>query len=163
MSTSREKRNLLKSLKTYLNTCLTTDGWTNVTVEPSFIKIYDIPLVAGGGIVNYDILSTTHNPVEIGNTNTYRETLIIVRICTKLESTLEDLSDYLVGKLKKGFNFYEYSKVSGVETGTLNGKVEVQILTDQPVSFNTEKTQLDAHDMYRYEISFRAFRSEVEN
>lgn len=163
MSTSREKRNLLKSLKTYLNTCLTADGWTNVVVEPSFMKVYDIPLVAGGGIINYDILSTTHNNVEIGSTNTYRETLIILRICTKLESTLEDLSDYLVGKIKKGFNFYEYSKVSGVETGTLNGKVTVQIITDQPVSFNTEKTQLDEHDRFRYEISFRASRGVVES
>ena len=94
---AREKRNILKSLESYLKSVLTTGGWTTVNVTLSFDKVYELSLPS----VQPAILDTTHRYEGIGSTNTWRETLMIVRIFALKQSQMEDLSDYLVLQLQK--------------------------------------------------------------
>ena len=156
---AREKRNILKSLESYLKSVLTTGGWTTVNVTLSFDKVYELSLPS----VQPAILDTTHRYEGIGSTNTWRETLMIVRIFALKQSQMEDLSDYLVLQLQKGFPAYIYTKTNGVEVASSNGFYNVSIEGDKPISFDADKSTLDQHDINRTEITLKVFSGDIES
>ena len=157
--TARTKRNLEKSLKAYIESSLSDGGFTGFSIELSYKKANMISLP----VVQCNVLDSSHTKAEVGTNSTWRKTLMIVRIFTEYESLTLDVSDYLVSKLKLGFPYYIYTKSSGTETSTQDGRVSAEIEEDRPIDYDTEKSELDEHDQHRYEIVISVDRGKVES
>ena len=145
MATYRTSRNLEASLIDFLTTNFNAD-WTNVSVEKSFARVYDINLPTICVRAN----NTSHNKAEIGGDSTIRTVQVLIDIFATSDGQKLDLTDYIVEKLKGGCPYYDYIIVDGVvDSKTANGRIRVTSLEVTPIDFDTDKDRLDVHDRYR--------------
>lgn len=159
MATYRTSRNLEASLIDFIISGLSTGGWTGITVEKSFARVYEIELP----VICVRLTTTTHNHIEIGDNATNRVPLIIIDIFAKNDGQRLDLKDFLISLLKGGVPYFDYV-VSGntVSTKTPNGRIRVLSIGDNPIDLSQDKATLDEHDKYRHQLVLTVNLGKVE-
>ena len=165
MATYRISRNIEASLIDYITTALSNAGWTNITVEKGFKRIYDIPVkvFTESGAICVRVETTEHDSAEVGTDNTIRTPHVFIDIFGANDGQRLDLKDFLISAIKGGLPYCEYV-VNGntVTTKTQNGRLRVLTMDDQPVSFNIDKSSLEDHDKYRHLITVTLSLGRVE-
>jgi len=100
MSTWRSKRNIENSILKYIKENIESD-WSNINVGLSFdYKENSLPFIA----IRAD--SATHTKLELGSTTLNSKDLIIIDIYATGDGQRLDLAEYLLDKLKDGFQYY---------------------------------------------------------
>jgi len=94
-----------------------------------------------------------HNRVEVGSFSTRRDVLMLVEVYALNHKFMNDLVDFLVGILKKSWDYNEYCVVNHVSSYTTTGKIVCNSITDAPVNLGINKSELDKIDRYRHLIS----------
>lgn len=158
-NTYRISRNLEASLIDYLKDELITAQWSNINVEKTFAKVYDLSLPTV--CVRCGVAS--HDKVEIGGNATVRTAQILVDIFSTSDGQRLDLKDFLIEKIKIGLPYYEYIIVNGqVQSKTQNGRIRVITIDDTPIDFDVDKEKLDTHDRYRHLLTLDCSLGQVE-
>ena len=159
MSTYRQTRNIEASVVDALTANFNTD-WSNINVEKTFARIYDISLPS----ICVRVGATVHTPVEIGSNATWRKPQLLIDIFATSDGQKEDLADYIVSKIKNGFAYYDYITTGKViDSKTANGRIRVISIDVTPVDFDDDKNQLDVHDRHRALITCEISLGKVEN
>lgn len=158
MGLYRISRNLEASFIDFLKSKLTED-WNINRVEKTFAKIYDIEVPS----ICIRVGDTTHSKVEIGGNATIRNVPVLVDIFATSDGQRLDLKDYIVGIIKNGLDYYEYEIENGViKTKTVNGRIRVLEISETLIDFDTNKSELEAHDRFRYLLTFTISLGRVE-
>ena len=114
--------NLEASLIDWTIAQLSTDGWSGVSVEKSFAKVYDTPLP----VICIRVGDTDHNPIEVGSNATVRDVQVLIDIFGSSDVDRLNLKDWLISKIKSGMVYYEYTIANGVVTiKNANGRIRV--------------------------------------
>jgi len=159
-TTYRRNRNLEASAIDYIETQLAAVGWSNISVVKTFKRAYE----EANPAVCVRVSDNIHTFGELGSTQTRRIALLLIDIFVSSGDGLRlDLADYLVSQLKGGFAFYNYVITDGaIDTKTADGKVIVTEITDTPVDFEIEKSDLDPKDRYRHLITLQCSFGDLE-
>lgn len=147
----RISRNIEASLVDYINDSLdsTGSGWSNVNVEKTFARAYDITLPT----ICVRVGTTNHERAEIGTTSTVRTPVVLVDVFASSDGQRLDLKDWLIGIFRDGLPYYEYVISGGtVQSKTQNGRIRVLNIDDNPIDFDVPKNDLDVHDRYRHNL-----------
>jgi len=147
-----ESRNCELSTLEYLETQIDV-SWTGVTIVKTFKNAYDasnpVPVVS----IRLD--STNNARLEVGATTLDNRHLIIIDVFARSDAQRIDLSDYIIGKLKDGWEYKEYVRDSGSSSGEITGTATGRIFVTNwvgnlKVSYGEEG---DPKDRYRQTIS----------
>lgn len=166
MGTYRQSRNIEATLIDFITNKLSCVGWSGISVEKTFKRVYDIPLdqFSKTGAICIRLSSTTHEFVETGSSSTRRIPLVLVDIFATDDGLRLDLKDYLISILKNGMPYYEYNTGSGsVKDKVQNGRLRIMDLQDEPVNFGVDKSELEVHDRYRHLITLTIRTGKVES
>jgi len=153
MSIYRTSRNIEASIITFIQNQLENENWTNINVEKSFKRARtesnkNIPIIC------VRASDTNRTRIEIGTDSVQRSELILVDIFATSDGQRLDLVDFLGDILKHGLPYLEFqTDENEVLSSIQNGRIRVTDLTDTPVNFNTDKSQLEICDRYRHSIS----------
>ena len=159
MGIYRESRNYEASVIHFIESKLVEANWTGITVLKTFAKVYEISLPS----ICVRLGDTVHTKVELGSDSTYREPQILIDIFAENDGQRLDLKDFLVSIFKSGLVFNEYTITNGVISDTApTGRIRVLEISDTPLNFNTDKSDLDAKDRYRHLISLDVSTGKVE-
>jgi len=159
MGIYRESRNFEASVIKYIREKLVEANWTGITVLKTFAKVYEIALPS----ICVRLGDTIHTKVELGSDSTYREPQILIDIFAENDGQRLDLKDFLVSIFKSGLVFNEYTITNGVISDTTpTGRIRVLEISDTPLNFNTDKSDLDTKDKYRHLISLDVSTGKVE-
>lgn len=154
----RISRNIEASLIDYLTSNFDAD-WTNISVEKTFAKVYDIALPT----ICIRTNTTTHDKAEIGGDATIRTVQILLDIFATSDGQKLDLTDYIIEKLKGGCPYYDYVISNGtIESKTANGRIRVTSAEVTPIDFDTDRDKLDVHDRFRTLITLSIGLGRVE-
>lgn len=154
----RISRNIEASIIDYIRTEI-TGAWSNIHVEKTFARIYDIELPS----ICIRVGVTTHEKVEIGADATIRTPVVLLDIFATSDGQRLDIKDFLIEKLKSGLPYYDYTIVNGAITDkTENGRIRVLEISDDPIDFDVDKNTLDTHDSYRHLLSLSISLGRVE-
>lgn len=152
-------RNIEASIIDHLTSELAS-SWSDVNVEKSFARVYDLSLPT----VCVQVSDTTHDKVQLGDDATWRTILVTIDIFATSDGNRLDLKDFIVTSVKRGFVYYEYTIVNGsVQSKTANGRIRTLNIDDSPINFNTDKNTLDVHDRYRHLITLNLSLGRVES
>ena len=171
MATYRPSRNIEASTIETIETILSDNSYTGVTVVLGVKKVYNIPLdpKQHNAIICVRAGLSIHEGIELGSFTTRRKPLILIDIFATSDGQRLDLKDLLIANLKSGWNYTEYlitdataSADASVGTRTVNGKLRVERIEDTPLNFGFDKSQLDIHDKYRHLISLHCIKSLLE-
>ena len=158
MGTYRYTRNIEASIIDALTVNFTAD-WSNINVEKTYARVYEISLPT----ICVRVGTTRHDPVEIGDNNTWRHAQLLIDVFGSDDGNKLDLTDYIVKKIKKGFIYYDYVITAGVvDTQTPNGRIRVNSMDVTPVNFNDDRNNLDVHDRDRNLITCDITLGKVE-
>ena len=157
MGTYRPARNFEISTKDYIKTNMVSD-WSNVNVYRGWGNVSgnNLPAVTVRSGIN------VHDRVELGSFNTRRSITLFIDIFATSEGQGLDLTDYLVGLLKKSWDYEKYTVTNGVSTSETDGKITCINISDTPVNLNTNKSELDKIDRYRYLLTLVVVNNKVE-
>lgn len=161
----RISRNIEASIIDYLSGQLTLAGWTNITIEKTFARIYDIPVDAfeNTGAICVRVSNTTHEKAEIGADSTVRTPSILIDIFANNDGQRLDLKDFLVSILKSGMPYYEYVITSGAVSSKIqNGRIRILTLDDDIVNLGIDKSALAIYDRYRHLLALSISLGRVE-
>lgn len=154
----RESRNIEASVIDYLTTELEA-SWTNIRVEKTFARIYDIDLPA----VCIRVGDTVHTKAEIGADSTVRTVQVLIDIFASSDGQRLDIKDFIIEKLRSGCIYYDYIIVDGaIQSKTANGRIRAMDIDDSGVNFDTDKDRLDPHDRYRTLITLSMSLGRIE-
>lgn len=165
MGIYRVSRNIEASIIQYIEDQLTAGGWTGITVEKTFKRVYDIPVDTfnKNGAICVRVGDTTHTQAEIGETSTRRFPFVLIDIFASSDGQRLDLKDYLVSVLKGGMPYYEYETSGNTITSkTQNGRLRVTNIDDEEVNLGVDKSELEIHDRYRHLLSLSLSLGRVE-
>jgi len=155
----RPTRNQEASIIDYLKDCFEED-WSGINVEKSFSRVYDqtLPVIC----VRLGLVS--HSSVEIGTDSIYRSSQLLIDIFAKNDGQKLDLVDYIVSKIKSGFDYYEYVIENGItKSKTKSGRIIVnKPIEVTHINFSDDKDTLDEHDKYRSLITAEIRIGKVE-
>ena len=158
MGIYRQSRDIEASLIDYLTTELSA-SWSNILVEKTFARIYDISLPS----VCIRVGDTTHAKAEIGGDSTIRTVQVFIDIFANSDGQRLDIKDFIVEKIKGGMIYYDYVISGGsVQSKTANGRIRVTSIEDSGVNFETDREKLDPHDRYRTLITLSVSLGRVE-
>jgi len=162
-ATYRPSRNIEATLIEFLEAQLASGGWTGVTVEKGYSRVYTIALP----VICVRVEATDHDSIEIGSHTTKRTALVTIDLFCKNDGQRLDLKDFLVSILKDGCTLYNFTTVTSgrstkVDSRTANGKLQVLNIEDVPVEFETQKSDLVPHDRYRHRLSISVNKTAVE-
>jgi hypothetical protein len=151
----RLKRNILKSLKDYLQTELLEDNWSDISVEFQTKKSITLPSPK----ILISILDTANQKREIGSGKYLRFPNIVIRIFGTDGGNREDLSDWINEKLEENIPYYQYKLSNGqIISKELAGNMNVlKILRDEHELANTPPENLEEEDRYRHNITFSCY------
>jgi len=159
MGAYRPVRNYETSTKDYLETNLNTD-WTSPTVNVyrgwSEISGINLPCITIRSGLN------THERAGLGSFATIRQVTLLIDIFATGEGQLLDLKDYLVGLLKKSWNYKEYTVTNGVSSSVTNGRIVCVSLNETIINFDVNKSDLDKTDRHRALLTVVVRNSKVE-
>jgi len=154
----RITRNIEASIIEYL-TALLVAQWTDISVEKSYTRIYDISLPS----VCIRVGTTTHEKAEIGADSTTRTPQVLIDIFATDDGMKLDIKDFIIEKIKGGCDYYEYEVTNGAFSNqTLNGRIRVIDIDDTPLNLNIDKERLDDHDRYRHLLTLSISLGRVE-
>ena len=164
-TTYRVTRNIEATLIEYIEAQLTAGSWTNIEVEKSFARVYDIEV--GGSSSKAVICVMTqdaeYDRLEIGTTSLIPTRTVLIDIFAASDGQKLDLQDFLIGVFKSGCVYYEFLITNGaVDTRTANGRLRVLTLTTTPINFDSDKNELDPHDRFRCRITLQISRGVAE-
>lgn len=171
MGVYRETRNILKSCMERIREILSDNSYTGVTVVQSFKQVYSLPFDPKQKTVAIcvKVSNTIHQNWEVGSFLTMRKPLIIINIFASSGEQGEDIVDLLVDNLKQGFDYFEYTVLGGItenasyESGaTSDGKINVDTISVVDVNLSDDKSSLDIHDRYRFQINLNCSKSKLE-
>jgi len=162
MATYRTTRNIEASIIDFIRDILEST-WTDVNVEKSFARIYEIALPS----ICVSSENTVYNKIQIGDNSFERNVSIIVDLFCENDGQRLDLKDTLIEGLKDGCPYYDYvTKKSGrtttVDTNPQNGRIRIIKITDNPINIDTEKDNLDVHDRFRHRLSLTVSLGRIE-
>ncbi|HED06342.1 MAG TPA: hypothetical protein ENI61_06635 [Ignavibacteria bacterium] len=159
MATYRMSRNIEASIIQFIEDVLVADGWNNIRVEKSFVRVYDGTPPA----ICIRVSDTDHDSTGIGENTTTRKPLILVDIFATSDGQRLDLKDFLVSVLKNGMPYYEYiTSGANVSSKIENGRLRVLTLDDTEVNLGTDKASLAVIDRYRHLLSLNMATGKVE-
>jgi hypothetical protein len=159
--TYRESRNIEASTIEFIEHILEENDYTDVRIEKTFSRVYDLPDLP---VICVRVGDTEHTKVEVGSNTTIRKPLILLDIFTDNDGQRLDLKDLLLDKIKYGWDYVEFIIENGSITSRIrNGKIQVLEVSDIPVDLGIEKSQLDKHDRYRHFIQISAQLSALES
>lgn len=165
MAVYRISRNIEASIIEYIQTELAAAGWTGITVEKTFSRIYEIPVntFQKQGAICIRLEDTLHQQAQIGDISTVLLPVVLVDIFATSDGQRLDLKDFLISVLNKGMPFYEY-QVNGdaVTSRVQNGRIRISNIDDTPVSFGIDKSSLEVHDRYRHLLTLTISLGRVE-
>jgi hypothetical protein len=165
MAIYRVSRNIEASIIQYIEQELASGGWTNIAVEKTFSRIYDIPIdtFQKQGAVCVRLEDTDHQQAEIGETSTRRFPFALIDIFAASDGQRLDLKDFLIEVLKKGLPFFEY-EVNGstIVNKTQNGRIRVSNIDDTLVNLGIDRSLLTVHDRYRHLLTLELSLGRVE-
>lgn len=160
MGAYRQSRNIEASLIQYIEEELASALFTNVNVEKSFARVYELDLP----IILVQSSDTDHKKVGIGSNATWRETAIFLDLYALNDGNRLDLKDFLVSVLKNGCPYYEYTIINGtIQSKTQNGRISISNIADNIVNLGVDKNELDVHDRYRHQLILEVSIGKVEN
>ncbi len=165
MSVYRISRNIESSIIEFIQSELSSAGWTNITVEKTFSRIYGIPVETfqKQAAICVRLEDTQHQQAEIGETSTNRFPLVLIDIFATSDGQRLDLKDFLVQIFKKGLPYFEYQTSGNTITSRIqNGRIRVTKIDDVPVSFGVDKSSLEVHDRYRHLLTLETSLGRVE-
>jgi len=165
MGIYRTSRNVEASIIQHIEQEVVSAGWSNITVEKTFTRVYDIPVdtFQKQGAICVRLEDTEHQQAEIGETSTRRLPFVLIDVFATSDGQRLDLKDFLVSVLKKGFPFFEYEVNGGtIVDKTRNGRVRVNSIDDTPVSLGIDKSSLSVHDRYRHLLTLELSLGRVE-
>ena len=160
----RISRNIEASTIQAIEKILTENDWTGITVIKGFAKAYSIKLP----VITVRVEDTVHEKVEIGSKSTVRRITVFVDIFAEDDGQRLDLKDTLVKELKGNWNYYEYyvEKQTGrhaqLKSKAKMGRINTVSLTDTPVNFGTDKSNLSIHDRHRHLLTLEVQLNVVE-
>jgi len=169
MATYRTSRSIEASLIQYLEAELVSGGWSNISVEKSFNRVYD--LAVGGAskkaVICVRLAETDIARGEIGSDSMIKNVMVLIDIFASSDGQRLDLKDFLVSKLIIGCVFYNYTTVqsgrsTSVNTKTADGRLRILNIDDTPVNFEVGKSELDVHDRYRHRLNLSISRGKLE-
>lgn len=156
----RTHRAIEKTLIDYLQTQINL-SFTGVTVIKGNSRVYnsDVPMP----IVALVLSDNIHKPSEIGNTATWRDSLVIINLyCKDMGFTL-DLKEYIITKIKSGCVYYKYTIENGaVSSKIADGRIQVKNLRDAPIELDIDKSTLKEKDRNRWQITASVRTSKLE-
>ena len=157
----RVNRNICKSIKDFITAQLIVDGWNGITVLKGASRVYDtVPPV-----ITVRLNESDHLPIELGDNCTRRETLVFIDVYGSDSGIglVEDLKDWLIEVLKKGVDYYEYVIVADdVHSKTKTGRVSFLHLKDSPINFDTDKSELNIRDKWRWLVTSPVATDKIE-
>jgi len=170
MSKYRETRNIIKSCIEFIKVILDENNFDDVSVVKTFKQAYTIPFdpQKSTAVICVRIATTTHNGIEVGSDSTLRRPLILLDLFCANGGQMEDLTDLLISKLKKGFDYSEYALTGGVTTDATfdgsakNGRIAVNTITESEINLNDDKADLNIHDRFRNLITLNCLKSSIE-
>jgi hypothetical protein len=144
MENFRSKRCIELSSVYYLEQCFASD-WSDITVVKSFSDAYakDIKLP----VVCVRLSESTPHRRELGSTTVDSTYMIVVDVFAESTAQRNDLSDYIIDKLKDGWVYYTHARESGTTRGivrTADGRIQVtEFINDMPVDLGDTTDQKD--------------------
>ena len=149
----RAKRNIENSILKYIRDNINAD-WSNVNTGLSFdYKENSLPFIA----IRAD--SATHSKLELGSTTLNSKNLIIIDIYAKGDGQRLDLAEYLLDKLRGGFQYYIWQPNPADKENlltTANGWVYVSIAGDVKIDLGEN---VGACDKFRHRITLELERN----
>lgn len=146
----REKRRIIKSAKTYIETQLDAN-FSGITTVLSFKQATkaDKPCVC------VTLESTEHLKKEIGSTSLWDTHLLIIEIFGTSGGQTQDIADFIVGQIKGGFTYYSYTKTNATDktwTAADSGSKVAIVgwVRDERIDFGDAT---DESDQFRHEIA----------
>jgi len=161
MGSYRISRNLEASFIEYIEEKLnaTGIGWSNIKIEKSFARVYDLDLPA----ICIRCGVTDHDKVGIGEDSTVRTTDVMIDIFATSDGQKLDIKDFLIEKLKGGLPYYEYTIANGeIQDKTQNGRIRILDIGDTSIDLDTPKDDLDVHDRFRHLLTLSVSLGKVE-
>lgn len=151
-------RNLEASIIDFLTLKMTGD-FANVSVTRTWDEVRNLTLP----VVLIRCGTTSHNRVEVGDTNTWREPIILIDIFASDDGERLDLKDYIIAEIKVGCPYYLYEIENGaVKSKTLDGRIRITEIDDDPINFDLDKDIIDPYEQYRHLISLTIATGKVE-
>lgn len=158
MGVYRPSRNIEASIIQYIEAELVGD-WSNVSVEKSFARIYEIELDS----ICVRCGVTAHEKAEIGADSTTRTPQVLIDIFAHEDGIRLDLKDWLIEKLKGGMPYYIYTIVGGeIQSKVQDGRITVLSIDDIPVNFDADRDTLDVHDRHRHALTLGISLGKIE-
>jgi hypothetical protein len=162
MATYRTTRNIEASVIEFLREILEST-WTDVKVEKSFAKIYEISLPS----ICVSSENTVYNKIQIGDNSFERNVNVIIDLFCENDGQRLDLKDTLIEGLKDGCPYYDYTTTKAGRTTTVtsnpqNGRIRILKVTDTPVNIDVDKDNLDVHDRFRHRLSLTISLGRIE-
>lgn len=136
-------------------------SFTGVTVIKGNSKVYNSDVIMP--IVAVVLSDNIHKPSEIGNTATWRDSLVIINLyCKDMGFTL-DLKEYIITKIKGGCVYYKYTIENGVVSSKIaDGRIQIKNLRDTPIELDIDKSTLKEKDRNRWGITFSVRTNKLE-
>jgi len=149
MSAFSVTRNMELSTLYYLETQINAN-WTGITIVKSFLSAYDKTLP----VVCIRLLNTNSIRLELGSNTLQNTYMFTVDIFATSDGQRIDLADFVLNKLKPGWDYFTHSKVSGATTldRVSAGRIRVDSFLDNSrIDFGDEA---ENPDRFRHTISF---------
>lgn len=148
-----ETNNILASIYYFVSAQMLADG-LSWSIIYGFKKAYDetLPVIA--------IRSKLKSPGigEIGSKLTTKDHAVYIDIFAIDGDEKNNMKDYLASILIDGCDYNTYViDDDGVPVATTTSdKVEILSITEEDINLNTDKSQLDIHDRYRFRLNLVA-------
>jgi len=155
----RISRNLEASIIDYIEEQLVIDNWSDINVVKTFARVSGLNLPA----ICIRCGETDHRKAQLGDDSTFRTASVLIDIFGINDGNRLDLKDWLIGAVKRGMPYYDYTVVGGEVTSKIpNGRIRVQDIIDTPINFDVDKNILQPPDRFRHLITIAVSIGKVE-
>lgn len=156
--TYRKTNNILASIYYFITAQLTADGLTWNLIY-GFKKTYSttLPVIAIRAVIKELVFA------EIGSTSTTKDYSIYIDIFASDDDEKNNIKDWLTETIIDGcaYNTYVIGN-DGVPVATATSKnIIITSLSEEAINLNTDKSQLDIHDRYRFRLNLTVTTGEV--
>jgi hypothetical protein len=146
------------SIYDYISSQLTADG-LSWNLAYGFKDVYTTTLP----VICIRTNTKTFNPVEIGSVQTTKDYSVYLDIFASNEDEKNNIKDWLSDVLQSGCDYFTYIiNDSGVAVATSTSyKIVTLNITEVAINLDTDKSNLDEHDRYRFRLNLNVTTGEV--
>ena len=164
MAQYRKTRSIDATMVDIITSKLSDGGWSDITVQKHYKNIENLTLP----IIIVSVENTDYERIQIGDSTMLRKPIIIIDIYATSDGNREDLKDFLISELKDGVIMYDYTTTTSgrnttVDTKTVNGRITILDITDEPLDRDTDKSNLAVLDRFRHRITLSSQLSKLES